>query len=118
MSRTINLLTADSGLYSSTSSSVSIPLGQSGTQWSSTNSTLSIITTEFVTTLRRVCRLAPSGTIDIELSLPTQHIPSGYSGSKISFNAKVKPPSEVTVMTLLSVDGEIMPTGNQQRQKH
>jgi hypothetical protein len=114
MARTVNLLTADSGLYSSTSSSVSIPLEQSGTQWTSTNSTLSIIATEFITTLRRVCRLAPSGTNDIELSLPTQYMPAGYSGSNISFNAKIKPSSQANITTLLSVDGETVPTGNQQ----
>lgn len=115
MARTVNLLTADSGLYSSTSSSVSIPLSESGTEWSSTNSNLSIISTEFITTLRHVCRLAPSGTNDIELSLPTQYIPSGYSGSNISFNAKLKPSSEASITTLLSVDGETTPIGNQQR---
>ena len=114
MARTFNLLTADSGLYSSTSSSVSISLNQSGTEWSSTNSTLSIISTEFITTLRRVCRLAPSGTNDIEISLPSQYLPFGYCGKNISFNAKIKPSSQATVTTLLSVDGETTPTGNQQ----
>jgi len=115
MARTVNLLTADSGLYSSTSSSVSIPLEQSGTEWVSTNSTLSIIATEFITTLRHVCRLAPSGTNSIELSLPNQYVHSGYSGSRISFNAKIKPSSQVNITTLLSVDGETTPTGNQNR---
>jgi hypothetical protein len=42
-------------------------------------------------------------------------VPFGYCGSNLSFNAKIKPPSEITVTTLLSVDGEAMPTGNQQR---
>jgi hypothetical protein len=41
-------------------------------------------------------------------------MPAGFCGSNISFNAKIKPSSQANVTTLLSVDGETTPLGNQQ----
>ena len=115
MPRTVNLLTADSGLYTSTSSNVSISVSESGSEWTSTNSTLSLIPTEFITTLRSVIRIAPAGTENITVSLPVQYVGTDYNNSKISFNAKVKPSSEADITVLLSVDGESTPTGYSQR---
>jgi hypothetical protein len=75
---------------------------------------MSLIATEFITTLRYVLRVAPSGTENITVSLPTQYIGTDYNNSKISFNAKVKPSSEADVTVLLSVDGESIPDGYSQ----
>lgn len=106
MATTLNLLSADSALLRSTSASVSIPISSSGTEWVSTNSTLSVIPTEFITNLRYVLRIAPSGSGDITIILDEQLLRLAENGETLSFNAKIRPSSECTVISQLVVDGE------------
>lgn len=114
MATTVNLLSADSALLRATSASVSIPISSSGTEWISTNSTLSVIPTEFVTSLRYVLRVAPSGSGDVTLILDEQLLRLAENGKTLSFNAKVRPSSESIVTSQLVVDGETAPIPHQQ----
>ena len=114
MATTVNLLSADSALLRSTSASVTIPISSSGTEWVSTNSTLSVIPTEFITNLRYVLRVAPSGSGDITLILDEQLLRLSENGKTLSFNAKVRPSSECTVTSQLAVDGETLVDPHQQ----
>ena len=114
MATTVNLLSADSALLKSTSASVGIFVASSGTEWVSTNSTLSVIPTEFLTTLRYVLRVAPSGSGDVTIILDEQLLRLSENGQTLSFNAKLKPSSECTVTALLAVDGETAPDPHQQ----
>jgi hypothetical protein len=106
MATTVNLLSPDSSLLKQTSASVGISIASSGSEWASTNSTLSVIPTEFVTNLRYVLRVAPSGTGDVTIILDQQLLRLSENGETLSFNAKLKPSSECTVTALLVVDGE------------
>jgi hypothetical protein len=106
MATTVNLLSADSALLRSTSASVNIPISSSGTEWISTNSTLSVIPTDFLTNLRYVLRVAPSGTGDVTIILDEQILRLSENGKTLSFNAKLKPSSECIVNAQLVVDGE------------
>jgi hypothetical protein len=106
MATTVNLLSANSALLRSTSASVSVPISSSGTEWVTTNSTLSIIPTEFITNLRYVLRVAPSGSGDVTIILDEQLLRLSENGKTLSFNAKVRPSSECTVIAQLVVDGE------------
>lgn len=106
MATTVNLLSADSALLRSTSASITIPISSSGTEWASTNSTLSIIPTEFVTNLRYVLRIAPSGSGDVTIILDEQLLRLAENGKTLSFNAKIRPSLECTVTSQLVVDGE------------
>ena len=114
MATTLNLLSADSALLRSTSASISIPISSSGTEWVSTNSTLSVIPTEFITNLRYVLRVAPSGSGDVTIILDEQLLRLSENGQTLSFNAKLRPSLECTVTAQLSVDGETAPDPNQQ----
>jgi hypothetical protein len=114
MATTVNLLSADSALLRATSASVSIPISSSGTEWVSTNSTLSVIPTEFVTSLRYVLRVAPSGAGDVTLILDEQLLRLAENGKTLSFNAKLRPSSESIVTSQLVVDGETAPAPHQQ----
>jgi len=113
MATTVNLLSADSALLRSTSASVTIPISASGTEWVSTNSTLSVIPTEFITNLRYVLRVAPSGSGDVTLILDEQLLRLSENGKTLSFNAKLRPSSESTVTFQIVVDGETAPDPHQ-----
>lgn len=106
MATTVNLLSADSSLLRSVSASTSISISSSGSQWVSTNSTLSVISTEFVSSLRYVLRVAPSGTGDVTIILDEQLLRLYENGKTLSFNGKLKPSSECSVTAQLVVDGE------------
>jgi len=106
MATTVNLLSANSALLRSTSASINIPISSSGTDWNSTNSTLSVIPTEFITNLRYVLRVAPSGSGDVTIILDQQLLRISENGKTLSFNAKLKPSLECTVTSQLVVDGE------------
>ena len=114
MATTVNLLSADSSLLRSTSASATIPISSSGTEWVATNSTLSIIPTEFITNLRYVLRVAPSGSGDVTIILDEQLLRLSENGKTLSFNAKVRPSSECTITAQLVVDGETATDPHQQ----
>jgi hypothetical protein len=114
MATTVNILSADSALLRSTSASISIPISSSGTEWTSTNSTLSVIPTEFITNLRYVLRVAPAGAGDVTLILDQQILRLSENGQTLSFNAKLRPSSECTVIAQLVVDGETAPDPHEQ----
>ena len=107
MATTVNLLSSDNALLRSTSASTSISISSSGSEWVSTNSTLSVIPTEFVTNLRYVLRVAPSGTGDVTIILDQQLLRLSENGKTLSFNAKLRPSSECTATAQLVVDGEV-----------
>lgn len=106
MATTVNLLSADNALLKSTSASVGISIASSGPEWVATNSTLSVVPTEFLTNLRYVLRVAPSGSGDVTIILDEQLLRLSENGQTLSFNAKLKPSSECTVTAQLVVDGE------------
>lgn len=114
MATTVNLLSAENALYTQTSSSVSVSIANSAPGWISDNCTISVIPTEFITNLRYVLRIAPSGSNDVTIALLGEPLRLSENNKTLSFNAKVKPPSEVVVTTTLSIDGESVPTGHQQ----
>ena len=114
MATTVNLLSAENGLYTATSSSVTVAIQNAAPDWVGDNCTLSVIPTEFITNLRYALRIAPSGSGDVTIALLNQPLRSSENGKTLSFNAKVKPPSEVVVTTNLSVDGGEAQTGHQQ----
>lgn len=114
MPTTVNLLSAESALLSSSSASATILIASSGNDWTLTNGTLSVIPTEFLTNLRYVLRVAPSGTGDITLILDEQLLRLSENGKTLSFNAKLKPSSECNVMARLVVDGETATDPHQQ----
>jgi hypothetical protein len=115
MPTTVNLLSSDSALLSSTSESSAVAISSSGTDWILTNGTLSVIPTEFLTSLRYVLRIAPSGTGDVTLILDEQLLRLSENSKTLSFNAKARPNAECNVTTQLIVDGETAPDANQQR---
>ena len=114
MATTVNLLSAENGLYTATSSSVTVSIANSAPGWIGDNCTISVIPTEFITNLRYVLRVAPSGSGDVTIALLNEPLRVYENGKTLSFNAKVKPPAEVVVTTTLSVDGEEVQTGHQQ----
>ena len=106
MTTTVNLLSANSALLRSSSASINIAIASSGNDWGSTNSTLSVIPTEFISNLRYVLRVAPSGSGDVTIILDEQLLRIAENGKTLSFNAKLKPSLECTVTSQLVVDGE------------
>lgn len=114
MATTVNLLSAENGLYTATSSSVTVSISNAAPGWIGDNCTISVIPTEFITNLRYVLRVAPSGSGDVTIALLNEPLRLAENGKTLSFNAKVKPPSEVVVTTTLSVDEEEEQTGYQQ----
>ena len=114
MATTVNLLSADSALLRSTSASISIPISSSGTEWVATNSTLSVIPTEFLTNLRYVLRVAPSGTGDVTIILDEQLLRLSENGKVLSFNSKLRPSAECVVTAQLVVDGGTATSPHQQ----
>jgi len=114
MATTVNILSAENALLTSTSACVAVSVAQSAPSWISSNSTISVIPTEFITNLRYALRVAPSGSGDVTVALISEPLRLVENGKILSFNAKVKPPSDVVVTTTLSVDGESTPTGHGQ----
>lgn len=114
MATTVNLLSAENALSTATSSSVTVAITSAAPGWIGDNCTISVIPTEFITNLRYVLRVAPSGSGDVTIALLNEPLRLSENEKKLSFNAKVKPPSEVNVTTTLLVDGESVPTGHQQ----
>lgn len=113
MATTVNLLSAENGLYTATSSSVAVSIVSSAPGWVGDNCTISVIPTEFITNLRYVLRVAPSGSGDVTIALANEPIRASENGKTLSFNAKVRPPTEVIATTTLSIDGEEVQTGHQ-----
>ena len=115
MATTINLLSDQQGFYTkSASSGVNYLLGAITQPWTATNSTVELISTEFLTTDRYVLRIAPNTTSDIVLTLSSVELYKKDNGKTLSFNCQIKPPTQVNITTVLSIDGETTPDGYQQ----
>lgn len=115
MATTVNLLSAANALSTATSSSVTVAIESAAPGWIGDNCTISVIPTEFITNLRYVLRVAPSGSGDVTVALLNEPLRLAENEKTLSFNAKVKPPSDVVITSTLSVDGEEVPTGHQQQ---
>jgi len=114
MATTVNLISAENALATQTSSSVTVAIANSAPNWISSNCTISVIPTEFITNLRYVLRIAPSGAGDVTVALLSEQLRLSENGKTLSFNAKVRPPSEVIVDTVLQVDEQSAEVAHQQ----
>ena len=113
MATTVNFLSDKQGLYSySRATQNTVNIDSYDYEWSTTNSTSSLIATEFFTVDRYTIRIAPSTTSDIVLSLSSVELVKSDNGKTLSFNCRIKPPSEVTITATLSIDGQTVPDGH------
>jgi hypothetical protein len=114
MARTFNLLSDTEGLYAISYAGERIDLSvYEYNNWVSTNSTISVISTEFVNIKRYALRVAPSTSAAITLTLSGVQIAEENNGKVLSFNARIKAESPVVVDAQLSIDGEDIPDGHQ-----
>lgn len=114
MARTFNLLSDTQGLYAIGYDGNRIDLSvYEYNNWSSTNSTISVISTEFVNVKRYAMRIAPSSSGEIAITLNSVYLSTENNGKTLSFNAKIKSEAPVLVDVQLYIDGEEQSDGYQ-----
>ena len=113
MATTVNFFPDIDGFYARSRTSGTVySLGAYTTNWTTTNSTSTLIASEFFTTDRYVLRIAPNTTADIVLALASTELTKSDCGKTLSFNCQIKPPKDVVVTTTLSIDGQAVPDGH------
>lgn len=116
MSQTVNRLSDHNGLYvvsnttfrtlPLTGSSSSVDNYSSSVNWTSSNATQTIVSSEIARLSRYAIRLAPNTDADISFLLNSTTLFLSDNGNRFSFNALVKPQTTVTISASLQVNGE------------
>lgn len=113
MASTINLLSYENGLYARDEAGLSILIddyiGSTELGWVASNAVYSIQSTEFYTTNRYVINLNPSSSSTSSITLSNVPLKPEDRGLRISFNARVKAFSVITVDAFIYLDDN--PTG-------
>ena len=105
MATTRNLLPYDSALLRVNDSGQIVELGAYASDWESTNSELTIVSTNFLVDTRYVLQLNPSSTGEILVTLEDIPLYLEDNGRILSFNMRIKALSSVDLSTMIYLDG-------------
>lgn len=106
MATTRNLLPYNQALMRNDNTGRLIELGDYQNDWTSTNSTLSLVATNFLVDSRYVLQINPSSTGEIILSLDDVQLYLEDNGRMLSFNSKIKALSSINTSTIIYLDGD------------
>jgi hypothetical protein len=106
MATTFNLLSYNNALLTLNDSKRVVPVGSYSHDWSSTNSVLSIISTNYLVDSRYVIQLSPSSASEIVLTLTDVPLRLSDNGRVLSFNMRIKALSSLNTATLIYLDGQ------------
>ena len=105
MATTRNLLPYDSALLRVNDIGQIVELGAYASDWESTNSELTIVSTNFLVDTRYVLQLNPSSTGEILVTLEDIPLYLEDNGRILSFNMRIKALSSVDLSTMIYLDG-------------
>ncbi len=105
MPTTRNLLPYNNALRRIDDDGRLVELGIYQNDWQSTNSALSVVSTNFLVDTRYVLQLNPSSTGEIQVTLNDVPLYLEDNGRILSFNMRIKTQSSVDVATMIYLDG-------------